>query len=57
MKKLAAVCAAVFAFVFSLVPAYAGDDSIVGPVFWLLVASGVLIVLVVVLTILGKKKK
>ena len=49
--------AAVFGLAASLVTAYAGDDSIAGPVLWLLIGSGVLIVAVVVLGVLGKKKK
>ena len=56
-KRLASFLAGVFAIIVSLVPAYAGDDSIIGPVFWLLLGSGVLILLVVVLTIMGKKGK
>lgn len=57
MKRLAALFAAVFGLAASLVTAYAGDDSIAGPVLWLLIGSGVLIVAVVVLGVLGKKKK
>lgn len=56
-KKLAAMFAAVFGFAASLVTVYAGDNSIAGPVMWLLIGSGVLIVAVVVLSVLGKKKK
>ena len=56
-KKLAAMFAAVFGFPASLVTVYAGDNSIAGPVIWLLIGSGVLIVAVVVLSVLGKKKK
>ena len=56
-KKLAAMFAAVFGFAASLVTFYAGDNSIAGPVMWLLIGSGVLIVAVVVLSVLGKKKK
>ena len=55
LKKLAALVTAVFGFAASLVIVYAGDDSIAGPVMWLLIGSGVLIVAVVVLGILGKK--
>ncbi len=57
MKRLAVFFAAVFGLAASLVTAYAGDDSIAGPVLWLLIGSGVLIVAVVVLGVLGKKKK
>ena len=57
LKKLAALVTAVFGFAVSLVIVYAGDDSIAGPVMWLFIGSGVLIVAVVVLGILGKKKK
>ncbi len=57
MKRLAALFAAVFGLAASLVTAYAGDNSIAGPVLWLLIGSGVLIVAVVVLGVLGKKKK
>ena len=57
LKKLAALVTAVFGFAASLVIVYAGDDSIAGPVMWLLIGSGVLIVAVVVLGILGTKKK
>ena len=57
LKKLAALVTAVFGFAASLVIVYAGDDSIAGPVMWLLIGCGVLIVAVVVLGILGKKKK
>ena len=56
-KKLAAMFAAVFGFAASLVTVYAGDNSIAGPVMWLLIGSGVLIVAVVVLSVLGKKSK
>ena len=56
MKRLAALFAAVFGLAASLVTAYAGDSSIAGPVLWLLIGSGVLIVAVVVLGVLGKKK-
>ena len=56
-KKLAAMFPAVFGFAASLVTVYAGDNSIAGPVMWLLIGSGVLIVAVVVLSVLGKKKK
>lgn len=56
-KKLAAMFAAVFGFAASLVTVYAGDNSIAGPVMWLLIGSGVLIVAVVVLSVLGKKKE
>ena len=44
MKRLAALFAAVFGLAASLVTAYAGDNSIAGPVLWLLIGSGVLIV-------------
>lgn len=57
MKKLAALFTAVFGLAASLVTAYAGDNSIAGTIIWLLVGSGVLIVAVVVLGVLGKKKK
>ena len=57
MKKWAAFFTAIFGLAVSLVTAYAGDSSIAGPVIWLLVGSGVLIVAVVVLGVLGKKKK
>ena len=56
-KKLAAMFAAVFGFVASLVTVYAGDNSIAGPVMWLLIGSGVLIVAVVVLNVWGKQNK
>ena len=56
-KKFAALFAAAFGVLARLVPVYAGDDSIAGPVFWLLIGSGVLIVAAVVLGVLGKKKK
>ena len=52
-KKFAALFAAAFGVLASLVPVYAGDDSIAGPVFWLLIGSGVLIVAAVVLGVLG----
>ncbi|MDD3192499.1 MAG: hypothetical protein PHE47_01370 [Oscillospiraceae bacterium] len=57
MKKLAVLFTVVFSFAVSLVTVYAGDDSIAGPVIWLLIGSGVLIVVAVVLGVLSKKKK
>ena len=57
MKKLAALSAAIFGFAVSLVTVYAGDDSIAGPVFWLLGGSVVLILAVVLLGIFSKKGK
>ncbi len=57
LKRLAVLFAAVFGFAASLVTAYAGDNSIAGPVMWLLIGSGALIVIAVVMGVLGKKKK
>lgn len=57
LKRLAVLFAAVFGFAASLVTAYAGDNSIAGPVMWLLIGSGTLIVIAVVMGVLGKKKK
>ena len=56
-KRLAVLFAAVFGFAASLVTAYAGDNSIAGPVMWLLIGSGALIIIAVVMGVLGKKKK
>lgn len=57
LKRLAVFFAAVFGFAASLVTAYAGDNSIAGPVMWLLIGSGALIIIAVVMGVLGKKKK
>ena len=57
LKRLAVLFAAVFGFAASLVTAYAGDNSIAGPVMWLLIGSGALIIIAVVMGVLGKKKK
>ena len=57
LKRLAVLFAAVFGFAASLVTAYAGDNSIAGPVMWLLIGSGALIIIAVVMGGLGKKKK
>ena len=57
LKKLAAFVKAVLGIAAILLIVYAGDDSIAGPVMWLLIGSGVLIVAVVVLGILGQNKK
>lgn len=56
-KVLAQILAAVAAFCFGAVTAFAGDDSIVGPVLWLLGGSVVLILLVIIFSTVGKKKK
>ena len=57
LKRLAVLFAAVFGFAASLVTAYAGDNSIAGPVMWLLIGSGALLIIAVVMGVLGKKKK
>ena len=57
LKRLAVLFAAVFGFAASLVTAYAGDNSIAGPVMWLLIGSGALSIIAVVRGVLGKKKK
>ena len=57
LKRLAVLFAAVFGFAASLVTAYAGDNSIAGPVMWLLIGSGALIIIAVVMGVLGTKKK
>ncbi|MGN0626242.1 MAG: hypothetical protein ACI4I8_08235 [Oscillospiraceae bacterium] len=57
LKRLAVLFAAVFGFAASLVTVYAGDNSIAGPVMWLLIGSGALIIIAVVMGVLGKKKK
>ena len=57
LKRLAVLFAAVFGFAASLVTAYAGDNSIAGPVMWLLIGSGALIIIAVVMGVLGKTKK
>ncbi|MBR2636620.1 MAG: hypothetical protein IKD34_06245 [Oscillospiraceae bacterium] len=55
--KKEAVFTALLTTVCSVVPAYAGDNSIVGPVLWVAGGSGLLIAAYVVLIVLGKKKK